>query len=93
MYLKRFLRSLLIVRLLQACPSDEDPAALLKNAAREHLPADPFLQPESKDGIVPGALARPSIPEVIEEIKKQDWYRGQIAAEQSIEKKDPEYGA
>ena len=42
---------------------------------------------------VPGVSARPSILEVIEEIKKQEWYHGQIVEQRSFEAHEVEYGA
>jgi len=41
---------------------------------------------------VPDASTRPSILEVIEEIKKEEWYHNQIVEQRSFEAREAEFG-
>lgn len=72
---------------------EEDPAALLQDAGREYLPADPTApavpsQPEASH-VVPEHKDRPAIASVVKEILEQPWYKEQIVHHQVFEPKPP----
>ncbi|KAI9064267.1 P-loop containing nucleoside triphosphate hydrolase protein [Trametes sanguinea] len=84
--------------LLRATPPDDDPTALLKAAARDHIPVHPaVIRPlttlsqspdKGKYKAVPEPDNRPAIEEVIEEIEGQDWYAEQIAYRRIFDARD-----
>jgi DEAD/DEAH box helicase domain-containing protein len=78
-------------RLVEACPEDEDPAEMVKQAARDHIPVLPNRQGSgSSSKNVIDTTSRPPMPQIIEELKAEDWYRDQIVEHRSFEKKDPQ---
>ena len=86
---------LAIVSLLQACTNGEDPVGLVQQAARDHIPVHPKDRRKEDSPLknVPDVSARPSILEVVEEIKKEEWYHDQIVEQRSFEAHEAEYGA
>lgn len=86
---------LTFVSLLQACTNGEDPVGLVQQAARDHIPAHPNdrRREDSPAKNVPDVCARPSILEVIDEIKKEEWYHDQIVEQRSFEAQEAEFGA
>ena len=84
-----------LVSLLQACTNDEDPVGLVQQAARDHIPVHPKDRRKEDSPIknVPDVSARPSILEVVEEIKREEWYHDQIVEQRSFEAHEAEYGA
>jgi len=80
-------------RLIEACADDEDPAELVKQAARDHIPALPGRQNTSSTSkVVVDIASRSPMPQIIEELKSEDWYRDQIVDHRSFEKKEPQTG-
>lgn len=86
---------LTIVSLLQACTNGEDPVRLVQHAARDHIPVNPKDRKREDSPVknVPDVSTRPSILEVIEEIKKEVWYHDQIVEQRSFEAHEAEFGA
>ncbi|KAI0340501.1 DEAD/H helicase [Trametopsis cervina] len=86
-----------IRELIKATPFEDDPVALLRAAARDHIPIDPssksliasLSQSQSKPKVVPDSESRPSIESVIADIKEQDWYENQIVFERTVPEKAP----
>jgi DEAD/DEAH box helicase domain-containing protein len=80
------------MRLIHATGAKDDPVALLKAAARDHIPIDPskpgtwptFTIPEPKD--------RPPIDTVLTEVVQQEWYMDQIVKRQTIDAKGGQIG-
>jgi DEAD/DEAH box helicase domain-containing protein len=85
---------LTIVSLLQACTNGEDPIGLVQQAARDHIPVNPKDRKREDSPVknVPDVSTRPSILEVIEEIRKEGWYHNQIVEQRSFEAREAEYG-
>ena len=87
-------------RLIKATPFDDDPVALLRAAARDHIPIDPtdkssIVALSASQGVlkvIPDAEHRPSIESVIIEIREQDWFENQIVFERTVPEKNPQYG-
>lgn len=81
--------------LLQACTNGEDPIGLVQQAARDHIPVNPKDRKKEDSPVknIPDASVRPSILEVIEEIKKEEWYHDQIVEQRSFEAHEAEFGA
>lgn len=80
-------------RLIEACPEGEDPTELVKQAARDHIPAVPYRQGSgSSSKNVIDITSRPPMSQIIEELKAEDWYRDQIVDHRSFEKREPEIG-
>ena len=90
------------IRLLKATPEGEDPVALLKAAASDHLPVHPGAKdvapgPSQSDSQrkyreVPEPDERPSIEDVILEIEQQEWYKEQIAYKNVVDAKEGRSG-
>lgn len=78
-------------RLILAAPPGEDPVALLVTAGKNHVPIQHVLQHEEKE-YVPFTHERPSIEQVLLDIKEEEWYADQIVHRRSIDAKSPEYG-
>ncbi|EKM55638.1 uncharacterized protein PHACADRAFT_256401 [Phanerochaete carnosa HHB-10118-sp] len=83
-----------MVRLIEATPEHEDPVTLLQAAAREYIPIDPnnrttLASISSSQGprAVPEPAHRPTIESVLEEVRKQEWYAGQIAYDRTVDAK------
>jgi DEAD/DEAH box helicase domain-containing protein len=85
---------LTIVSLLQACANGEDPVQLVQQAARDHIPVNPKDRKREDSPVknIPDVSTRPSILEVIEEIKEQEWYHDQIVEQRSFEAHEAEFG-
>lgn len=73
------------LRLIRAAPDSEDTVNLLKSAAKAHIPIDPAAKKALLAGedmkphpAVPGSHSRPSIPDVVQELQEQSWYKDQI---------------
>ena len=85
-------------RLLAATPVGEDPAALLQAAARDHIPVNPksksvtMIAPPPDKLTIPGPEERPSIDEVIQEIRDQEWYKGQIVDRRTFDAREARQG-
>lgn len=65
----------------------------MQQAARDHLPVYPDENEANsllKD--IPNTSTRPLMPEIIEELKLEDWYRDQIVEHRSFEKKEIKLG-
>lgn len=86
---------LTIVSLLQACTNGEDPVGLVQQAARDHIPVNPKDRKREDSPVknVPDVSTRPSILEVIEELKKEEWYHDQIVEQRSFGACEAEFGA
>ncbi|KAF7311613.1 DEAD H helicase [Mycena kentingensis (nom. inval.)] len=78
--------------LLLATDAEEDPVELLKAAARDHIPVQPGSQSAFAAGPIPDAESRPSVEEVLEDIKQQDWYLEQITERRTVEPKQVQTG-
>ena len=87
-------------RLIKATPFDDDPVALLRAAARDHIPIDPtdkssivaLSASQGVSKVIPDAEHRPSIESVMKEIREQDWFENQIVFERTVPEKNPQYG-
>ena len=85
-------------RLLAATPEGEDPAALLQAAARDHIPVNPKSEgltevvPSDDKLTIPDLEARPSIDEVIQEIRHQEWYKNQIVDRRTFDAREAREG-
>ena len=83
-----------IVRLLEAVGDSDDPALLIQNASRAHIPIDPNAEKKevsdekTQDQSVPDPTARESIEKILEEIGSSEWYRDQIVDRRTFEAKD-----
>lgn len=88
------------LRLLQAAPPEENAVALLRAAARDHVPVDPSNKASlvavsvSQSGlrIVPESKDRPSIKSVLESVREQEWYIGQIVYSRTVDAKEGQIG-
>ena len=83
-------------RLLNAISDDDDPVALLKAAAREHIPIDPHSKASmaavksatlGSQQVIPDPEHRRSIDSIIADIQTQDWYSEQILYNKVFEPK------
>ena len=81
-----------IYRLIEACAGGEDPVQLVQQAGRDHIPALPTNREASPSKYPPDASARLPMPEIIEELKAEYWYRDQIVDHRSSENRDPQLG-
>ncbi|KZV84071.1 hypothetical protein EXIGLDRAFT_727691, partial [Exidia glandulosa HHB12029] len=90
---ERFVQA--VDELLGAVPEDEDPVALLMNAARDHVPVDPMApQPDMGDNhqfILPSQTRR-TVEEILDDLVEQDWYKNQIVARKIYEPKEATLG-
>jgi len=87
-----------VQELLSAVPADESPIALLRAAAKEHLPVLPSLALLS-DKVhspslpqVPAPSMRNSISTILGDLESCEWYTDQIAFQKSFEAKPHENG-
>lgn len=76
-------------RLLVRTPEIKDPVSLLQASGRKFTPVNTTWSGEiSNDpSEIPSSEDRPSVTEIIEEMKKQNWYKGQITFRQETEEK------
>ncbi|KAF8184950.1 P-loop containing nucleoside triphosphate hydrolase protein [Mycena galopus ATCC 62051] len=79
--------------LILATGEEDDPVALLKAAARDHIPIDPSNPESWPNSTVPEPKNRPSIDAVLEEIMQKDWYSDQIVERRTIEARIGQIGA
>lgn len=79
-------------RLLMATPPAEDPITLLVAAATNFVPViqEPCLHDNLKT--IPPPSERPSITQVISEIKTSNWYINQIVDQHTMEAKEAQTG-
>lgn len=76
----------LLYRLIEAC-TEGDAGELVKQAAREHIPVSPSRKkptPSSSNVVA----FRPPMPQIIEELKLEEWYKDQIVAHRSFEERE-----
>ncbi|KIM23742.1 hypothetical protein M408DRAFT_11334, partial [Serendipita vermifera MAFF 305830] len=76
--------------LIEACPEGEDASELVKQASRDHIPITPGRKDSSS--VTNAITFRPPMPQIIEELKSEEWYRGQIVEHRSFEKKEVQFG-
>lgn len=76
-------------RLLARTSETVDPVSLLQNSGRKFTPVNTAWNGEiSNDpSEIPSSEDRPSVTDIIEEIKNQNWYKGQITFRQETEEK------
>ncbi|TIB64519.1 hypothetical protein E3P77_03123 [Wallemia ichthyophaga] len=62
-----------------ALETGDDPIQLVTSAAHQHVPAKPFMHPALKNALANKSLPiqRPSIEQVLDEFKQQEWFREQ----------------
>ncbi|KAJ7445770.1 P-loop containing nucleoside triphosphate hydrolase protein [Mycena galericulata] len=72
--------------LIHAMGDADDPVALLKAAARDHIPINPS-EPTWPTFTIPEPKSRPSVDVVLMEVMQQDWYADQIVERQTIDAK------
>ncbi|KAJ7090229.1 P-loop containing nucleoside triphosphate hydrolase protein [Mycena belliarum] len=78
--------------LILATDASEDAVALLKAAARDHIPINP-LEPSSWPALtIPEPVDRSSISEIVTEIMRQSWYSDQIVARRTFDAKIGQIG-
>ncbi|KAF8556873.1 P-loop containing nucleoside triphosphate hydrolase protein [Imleria badia] len=93
---ERFTRA--VDELLAATPVGEDPVILLQAAANDHIPVNPKSNcpraalPHEKLTI-PSPEERPSIDQVIQEIRDQEWYKGQIVDRRTFDAREARLGS
>ncbi|KAF8644124.1 hypothetical protein AX16_008653 [Volvariella volvacea WC 439] len=76
---------------LIAAAQDLDPVALLVEAAREHVPIDPTARPTeivTASANIPTPAERPSIEDILTEIRHQDWFQDQICERRTFEARE-----
>ncbi|KAF7359385.1 P-loop containing nucleoside triphosphate hydrolase protein [Mycena sanguinolenta] len=78
--------------LILATGAEDDPVALLKAAARDHIPIDPSKPETWPNHTIPEPKDRPSIDAVLGEIMQKDWYSEQIVERWTIEAKIGQIG-
>ncbi|KAI0273825.1 DEAD/H helicase [Gloeopeniophorella convolvens] len=78
--------------LLEAFSDAEDPAALLKVAARDHIPLNASTNREGDPSQIPNPEKRPSIDHIVNEIYDQQWYTEQIMHRRTFEAKEGTLG-
>jgi DEAD/DEAH box helicase domain-containing protein len=62
----------------------------VKLAANDHLPNQPDKNSMPRD--IPDTSERPLMPEIIEELKQEDWYKDQVVDHRSFERKEIKLG-
>ncbi|KAG7092162.1 hypothetical protein E1B28_008531 [Marasmius oreades] len=90
---ERFMKA--VEELISAASPSEDPVSLLKTAAREHIPVQPGALAQSSSSMledsihiaIPEPEHRPSVDEIVEEIKNQVWFKNQIIEQRTVEPK------
>ena len=80
-------------RLILATKAADDPVALLKAAARDHIPVNPSEPVSWPKVAIPEPANRPSISEVIAEIMQQEWYSDQIVKRRTVDAKAGQIGS
>ncbi|KAJ7470339.1 hypothetical protein FB451DRAFT_1135554 [Mycena latifolia] len=78
--------------LILATEATDDPVALLKAAARDHIPINPSEPASLPAFAVPEPMNRPSIDDVVAEIIQQNWYSDQMAARRTVDAKVGQIG-
>ncbi|KAG1882994.1 hypothetical protein F4604DRAFT_1953038 [Suillus subluteus] len=78
--------------LVRATPEAEVSMDLLQAAARDHIPVNPSAKKalpvnDSQNLIIPEPKDRPSIDDILLEIRKQHWYKNQIADRRTFKEK------
>ncbi|TFY81755.1 hypothetical protein EWM64_g2254 [Hericium alpestre] len=75
--------------------SSEEPVALLKAAARDHVPVDPaarallaFTDSKREGQAIPDSAGRPSIIQTIVDVEEESWYDDEISWRRTFEAKD-----
>ncbi|KAG8763126.1 hypothetical protein FRC15_008152, partial [Serendipita sp. 397] len=86
----RFIQA--VNELIEACPRDgaDGPVELVKQAARDHIPVK--AKGDVQQSLVMKNAERPPMTEIIEELRREDWYRDQIVEHRSLPRKDPLIG-
>ncbi|THH10992.1 hypothetical protein EW146_g8195 [Bondarzewia mesenterica] len=89
--------ALAINELLQATENSSDPVALLKAAAHDHIPVDPYVKAAATFGepmsmVIPNSENRSSVDEIITEIQQAEWYKNQIVERRVSEAKEGQIG-
>ncbi|KAF7338638.1 DEAD/H helicase [Mycena venus] len=79
--------------LISATGAEDDPVALLKAAAHDHIPIDPSKPESWPKFTIPEPKNRPSIDAVLEEVMQQEWYSEQIVERRTVEAKVGQIGA
>ncbi|KAJ7771770.1 hypothetical protein B0H16DRAFT_1660723 [Mycena metata] len=78
--------------LILATGADDDPVALLKAAARDHVPIDPSKPATWPKFTIPEPKDRASIDTVLADIAQQEWYSEQIVERRTIDAKAGQIG-
>ncbi|KAG8791791.1 hypothetical protein FRC16_000283, partial [Serendipita sp. 398] len=86
----RFIQA--VNELIEACPRDgaDGPVELVKQAARYHIPVK--AKGDVQQSLVMKNSERPPMTEIIEELRREDWYRDQIVEHRSLPRKVPLIG-
>ncbi|KAJ7871484.1 P-loop containing nucleoside triphosphate hydrolase protein [Mycena olivaceomarginata] len=79
--------------LILATGAEDDPVALLKAAARDHIPIDPSKPESWPKFTIPEPKNRPAIDTVLAEIMQQEWYSEQIVERRTIDPKAGQIGS
>lgn len=68
---------------------------MVQQAARDHIPVNPKDRRRGDSPVknLPDVSSRRSIIEVIEEIRKEEWYHDQIVEQRSFEAQEADFGA
>ncbi|KAJ3559889.1 hypothetical protein NM688_g67 [Phlebia brevispora] len=83
--------------LIQAIPDEEDPVALVRAAAREHIPIDPSNKSsletvktasQNSTKVIPDPDHRLPIESIVVEMQMQDWYVGQMRYHKTFEARE-----
>jgi DEAD/DEAH box helicase domain-containing protein len=79
--------------LILATIQESDPVQMLQQAAREHIPVEPYLlgAPIDQNGAIDTG-ERPSMDELVQKVIDQDWYREQIVFRKMVDTKQPQFG-
>ncbi|KAJ6606558.1 P-loop containing nucleoside triphosphate hydrolase protein [Mycena vulgaris] len=77
--------------ILATGPAD-DPVAVLKSAARDHIPINPSKPASWPTFTIPEPMNRPSMDTVVAEIMEQSWYSDQIVERRTVDAKVGQIG-
>ncbi|ESK96811.1 dead deah box helicase [Moniliophthora roreri MCA 2997] len=89
-----------VEELLSAISPLDDPVALIKGAARDHIPVLPRMKASEipsmfEDRVnlpVPDPEHRASVNEILHELEEQHWYKNQVVERRSVEPREGQTG-
>lgn len=84
----------IILSLISATPTEEDPVQLIITAGRAYVPIDQsaFLPPGQSSEQISSMTGQPSVDEAIKDITTSDWYKDQVVHRRRIDAKEAQIG-